>query len=206
MANKLDIGRVNQKERTRATVLDAARALVRAGGDVSMPLVASAARVSEATAYRYFPDLASLLAEAVHKEWPSASEVMRPVAHHDDPVQRIAHAVRAMLTDVRDQQAAVRVMMASAITRPRGPAIRPARRFGLIDEALAPLPARLSAAHRRRVEQLRRDLTIVVSAEAYFNLIDLCGLSPEEAINSVVATARTLTAAALTAIGWAPKR
>jgi len=29
-------------------------------------------------------------------------------------------------------------------------------------------PARLSAAHRRRVERLRRDLTIVVSAEAYF--------------------------------------
>ena len=56
--------RVQQKERTRTAILDAARELVRAGGEVTMPLVAASARVSEATAYRYFPDLASLLAEA----------------------------------------------------------------------------------------------------------------------------------------------
>jgi AcrR family transcriptional regulator len=206
VATTLDTGRVNQKERTRAAILDAARALVRAGGEVGMPLVASTARVSEATAYRYFPDLASLLAEAIQNEWPSASLAMQPAAHLDDPVERIAHAVRAMLTDVRVQQAAVRVMMAAAITRPQGPQIRPVRRLGLIDEALATLPTRLSPAKRRRLEQLRRDLVVVVSAEAYFNLIDLCGLSPEAAIDSVISTARTVTRAALTAIGWAPKR
>jgi hypothetical protein len=44
--------------------------------------------------------------------------------------------------------------------------------------------------------QLRRDLAVVVSAEAFFTLIDLCGLSPDEAIASAVQTAATLTTAA----------
>jgi hypothetical protein len=41
-----------------------------------------------------------------------------------------------------------------------------------------------------------RDLAVVVSAEALFTLTDLCGLSPDDAIASAVATARTLTEAA----------
>jgi hypothetical protein len=127
--------------------------------------------------------------------WPTAAEVMRPVWHVDDPVARVAHAARAMLSDVRDKQSAIRVMMAAAIVRPHSPSHRPARRFALIDEALAPV--KLTAANRRRIAQLKRDLAVVVSAEAYFNLTDLCGLTPEEAIASVVATARTLTQAAL---------
>ena len=187
--------RVNQRERTRLAILDAARALVPTGGEVTMPMVAAAARVSEATAYRYFPDLASLLAEAIGQLWPTAAEAMRPVSHVDDPVERVAHAVRAMLSDVRDQQSAVRVMMAAAIVKPHHPSPRPARRFALIDEALAPVE--VTAANRRRIAQLKRDLAIVVSAEAYFNLTDLCGLTPNQAIASVVATARTLTQAAL---------
>ena len=44
--------------------------------------------------------------------------------------------------------------------------------------------------------QLKRDLAVVVSAEALFTLTDLCGLSPDDAIASAVATARTLTEAA----------
>jgi AcrR family transcriptional regulator len=187
--------RVNQRERTRLAILDAARALVPTGDEVTMPMVAAAARVSEATANRYFPDLASLLAEAIGQLWPTAAEAMRPVSHVDDPVERVAHAVRAMLSDVRDQQSAVRVMMAAAIVKPHHPSPRPARRFALIDEALAPVE--VTAANRRRIAQLKRDLAIVVSAEAYFNLTDLCGLTPNQAIASVVATARTLTQAAL---------
>jgi len=40
---------------------------------------------------------------------------------------------------------------------------------------------------------------VVVSAEALFTLIDLCGLSPEEAVASAARTAATLTAAAFRA-------
>jgi hypothetical protein len=46
------------------------------------------------------------------------------------------------------------------------------------------------------VAQLKRDLAVVVSAEALFTLTDLCGLSPEDAIDSAGHAARALTAAA----------
>lgn len=38
---------------------------------------------------------------------------------------------------------------------------------------------------------------MVVSAEAFFTLTDLCGLDPEEAVTSAVRTAATLTEAAV---------
>ena len=44
--------------------------------------------------------------------------------------------------------------------------------------------------------QLKRDLAVVVSAEALFSLTDLHGLDPEEAITSIVHTAAALTRAA----------
>ena len=43
---------------------------------------------------------------------------------------------------------------------------------------------------------LRLDLAVVVSAEALFGLMDLCGLSVEDAIDSAEKTARTLTSGA----------
>jgi len=48
----------------------------------------------------------------------------------------------------------------------------------------------------RGLAQLKRDLAVVVSAEALFILTDLCGLSPDDAIASAVHAARTLTEAA----------
>jgi AcrR family transcriptional regulator len=69
-------GRVNQKRRTRAAILAAARDLITGSAEVTMPAVAQAALVSEATAYRYFPDLISLLREAVDDTWPSPAEAL----------------------------------------------------------------------------------------------------------------------------------
>ena len=46
-------GRVNQKTRTRNAIVQAAAELSRTGREVTMPEVAKAALVSEATAYRY---------------------------------------------------------------------------------------------------------------------------------------------------------
>jgi len=46
-------GRVNQKARTRAAIVRAVQDLARDGAEITMPSVARAALVSEATAYRY---------------------------------------------------------------------------------------------------------------------------------------------------------
>lgn len=54
-------GRANQKLRTRRAIVQAAAELSRTGREVTMAEIAAAALVSEATAYRYFPDLVSLL-------------------------------------------------------------------------------------------------------------------------------------------------
>jgi AcrR family transcriptional regulator len=183
--------RVNQKERTRRAIVAAARDLIHAGGELTMPAVAKSALVSEATAYRYFPDLASLLPEALAGVWPSPETALAPVADSEDPVERVACATEVLLRHVLTYQSAVRAMIAATITRPGGPAVRPGHRFGLIDYALRPL-----AGDDAVLAQLKRDLAVVISAEALFTLTDLYGLSAEDAIASAVRTARTLTQAA----------
>ena len=183
-------GRANQKTRTRRAIVDACRELVRTGSDVTMPEVARRALVSEATAYRYFPDLTSLLAETIDGLWPSPAEALRPVASSDDPVERVRFACEFLLRGVLSYQGAVRAMISGTITRPGRAPARPGIRFGLIEYALAPFGDGADLA------QLRRDLAVTVSAEALFTLIDLCGLSPDEAIASAAQTAATLTAAA----------
>lgn len=69
MTMHLNTGRSNQKERTRTAIVTAAREAIAAGNEISMPDVARRALVSEATAYRYFPDLGSLLREALAGIW-----------------------------------------------------------------------------------------------------------------------------------------
>jgi AcrR family transcriptional regulator len=189
----ISTGRVNQKARTRAAIVQAVQDLARSGGEITMPSVAKAALVSEATAYRYFPDLVSLLLEADQGGWPDPAEALAPVARSDDPVERVGYATEVLLTGVLARQNAVRAMIAASITRPDLAAARPGHRFALIDHALAPL----AGADPGVLTRLRRGLAVVMSAEALFVLTDLCGLSPDEAIASAVRTARSLTAAAV---------
>jgi AcrR family transcriptional regulator len=189
-------GRVNQKARTRTAIVDATRGLIQAGAEITMPAVARAALVSEATAYRYFPDLMSLLREAMAGIWPGPEQALADVADSPDPVARVAAAAEVLLRRVLAAQGAVRAMIAASITRPELAAGRPGYRFGLIDYALAPLAGTLGAADPERFAMLKAELAIVVSAEALFTLTDLCGLAPEAAIASAVAAARTITAAA----------
>ena len=194
MTTDNDTGRINQKKRPRMAIVGACRELIRSGATVTMPDVARLALVSEATAYRYFPDLVSLVNEAFAGMWPSPAQALAPVADSGDPVERVAFACEFLLRGVLASQTAVRAMIAATITRPEQAAIRPGIRFGLIDEALAPLSDTLDPV---RLTQLKRDLAAVVSAEAFFSLTDLARLTPEDAIASLVRTAKAVTAATL---------
>jgi AcrR family transcriptional regulator len=187
-------GRANQKTRTRRAIVDACRELVRTGADVTMPEVAKRALVSEATAYRYFPDLTSLLAETIDGLWPSLDEALAPVESSADPVERVRFACEFLLHGVLAYQGAVRAMISGTITRPGLAPVRPGIRFGLIDHALPPF------GNGADLAQLKRDLAVTVSAEALFTLTDLCGLGPDEAIASAAQTAATLTAAAFSGV------
>jgi AcrR family transcriptional regulator len=187
---------VNQKARTRAAIVQAVHDLARSGAEITMPSVAEAAMVSEATAYRYFPDLVTLLLEADQSTWPDPAQALAPVADSAEPAERIGFAARLLLDGVLANESAVRAMIAGSVTRPEIAARRPGHRFGLIDAALAPAAHQLDPA---TLTQLRRGLTVVVSADALFTLTDLCELSRPDAVDSVVRTARALTEAAFRA-------
>src|SRR5215469_5947188 len=186
-------GRARQKERTRRAIVEACRELARSGAEVSMPRVAERAMVSEATIYRYFPDLNSLLRETLAGLWPDPAEALAPVEASTDPAERVAFACEFLLRGVHAYQGSVRAAISHTITEPATVPSRPGLRFGLIDHALAPFTASLAPADMAR---LKLDLAVVVSAEAFFTLTDLCGLAPDDAIASAVRTATTLTRAA----------
>ena len=186
-------GRERQKERTRRAIVDAARELTRSGSEVTMPRVAERAMVSEATMYRYFPDLTSLIQETLAGLWPDPAAALAPVETSEDPAERVAFACEHLLRGVHAYEGSVRAAISHTITAPGTANARPGLRFGLIDHALAPFAASLAPAAMTR---LKLDLTVVVSAEAFFTLTDLCGLAPDDAIASAVRTATTLTRAA----------
>jgi AcrR family transcriptional regulator len=190
-------GRTNQKARTQRAIVEACVGLIRQREPVTMPEVAKAAKVSEATTYRYFPDLASLLAKALAEDWPTPTEALAPVEASKDPVERVAFATRFLLQGVAERQVVVRSMISAALVQPElSGRARPGIRFGLIEHALAPFFDVFEPADRELLAQLRLDLAVVLSAEALFCLTDLCGLSVGDAIDSAEKTAKTLTSAA----------
>jgi len=186
-------GRERQKERTRRAIVAAARELTRSGTEVTMPRVAERAMVSEATMYRYFPDLTALIQETLAGLWPDPAAALAPVETSEDPAERVAFACEHLLRGVHAYEGSVRAAISHTITAPGTANARPGLRFGLIDHALAPFAASLAPAAMTR---LKLDLAVVVSAEAFFTLTDLCGLAPDDAIASAVRTATTLTRAA----------
>jgi AcrR family transcriptional regulator len=194
MLNDIGTGRTNQKTRTRTAIVEACRELIQSGAIVSMPDVARLALVSEATAYRYFPDLATLVNEALAGLWPSPAEALAPIAHSDDPVARVAFASEIFLQRILAYQGAIRAMIATTITRSEMGATRPGLRFAWIEYALAPAETELGDV--ATFAHLKRDLAVVVSPEALFTLTDLCGLDPAEAVSSAVRLAATITATA----------
>src|SRR5690349_17497539 len=118
-------GRANQKARTRMAIVAACRALIQTGAIVTMSEVARLALVSEATAYRYFPDIVTLMNEAHVGLWPSPEEALQPIAASADPIERIAFASEFFLRRMLVYQGSVRTMIAATITRPDGAASRP---------------------------------------------------------------------------------
>jgi AcrR family transcriptional regulator len=191
-------GRANQKARTRQAIVDACRELTRSGAELTMPDVARAALVSEATAYRYFPDLVTLLQEALAGLWAPPAEALAPVASSADPAERVGFACAYLMRGVHAYQGSVRAMISHTIVAPAQAQARPGIRFGLLDYALAPFtdPAGSAFLPPAAMARLKQQLAVVVSAEALFVLTDLCGLPVDDAIAAAVPAAQTLTRAA----------
>ena len=194
--------RANQRERTRSAIMDGARKLLREGKIPSVADAAEVARVSRATAYRYFPTQSALIQEAVHTGLPNTWEPDRRHADLMTFADRVERAVAEMLTLTHDNEAILRgVLLLSLqqwatiqagdkieeelVTRGRG-------RIPAIQAALAPYRDTLTPAALRR---LTIGLSLIVGAESLVVLRDIWDLEETEAKEVARWIARTLAQA-----------
>jgi AcrR family transcriptional regulator len=199
--------RANQRERTRLAIMEGARELLREGKIPSVADAAEAARVSRATAYRYFPTQSALIQEAVHTGLPNTWE---PDGRHADLMafaDRVEHAVAEMLTLTHDNEAILRGVLLLSLQQwatiragdklEEEPVTRGRGRIPAIQAALAPYQDTLTPAALRR---LTIGLSLIVGAESLVVLRDIWDLEETEAKEVARWIARTLTQATVNAI------
>jgi AcrR family transcriptional regulator len=188
-------GRTRQKQRTRNDLVAAARELIRQGGSApTVEAAAVAASISRTTAYRYFRSQAELLA-AAHPEVELTS--LLPAGSGDDPEKRLLLVVRAFIESLLEFEPQQRTMLRLSLepsTQPDQLPLRQGRAIGWFEDALAPARARLSAAEIRRLAIAVRS---AVGIESLVWLVDVAGLSREDAAELMVSSARALLRSAL---------
>jgi AcrR family transcriptional regulator len=184
-------GRINQKRRTRAAVLEAAKQLLREGQMPSVAEAADVACVSRATAYRYFPTQEYLLSEAaLESARTDINHLLERAVPSNDPAVRLDTLVQVLQQVTLEQETAFRTLLqlslqAHANEGPNREAtedrLRGGRRIGWIEEALAPLDSIFdtdSITSRRVVAAL----SLCLGIEALIVLQDICGLEAAEAV------------------------
>ena len=150
MSDGIHLPRANQRYRTRKDLIAAAARLMKGGRKPSLEEVAEAALVSRATAYRYFPNVEALLAEASVDVTVPDGEALFAGDPSADPEERVDKAEAAMHRSVFDNEGAIRLMLSAALVRAAAGAtngtvpIRQNRRTPLIKAALAPARDRLT--------------------------------------------------------------
>jgi AcrR family transcriptional regulator len=177
-------GRPAQRLRTRKDLLRAAARLMKQGGSPTLEEVAAEAMVSRATAYRYFPDVGALLAEAsIDVQLPDASELFGSGAS-DDPVARLDAVDKALHDVVLEHEPQMRRMLAHTVMRAAQtgsedptPA-RQNRRSPLIAAALAPARAQFSPAALRKLEHA---LALIIGTEGVIVSKDVLQMDDAEA-------------------------
>jgi AcrR family transcriptional regulator len=178
------IGRPNQKTRTRKDLLQAASRLMKQGRTPTLEEVAEEALVSRATAYRYFPTVDALLVEAaVDVAVPEPQEVFQNEASRD-PVARLQRVEMALNDMIIANEPLLRAMLAHTIQQgiqadengklPR----RQNRRTPLIEAALAPARDQFKPG---MLKVLTRALALIMGTEATIVVKDVLQLDDAEA-------------------------
>ncbi len=177
-------GRTRQKQRTRSALVAAARDVVARGGAApTVAEVAEAAAISRTTAYRYFPTQKALLL-AAHPEVEADS--MLPPGIGEDPKERLEAAVRSFLAMVVDTEAQQRTMLRLSLeadSATRTLPLRQGRAIKWFAEALAPLDRELGPDGVRRLAVAVRS---VAGIESLVWLVDVAGMTPDEAVEQMV--------------------
>jgi len=195
-------GRVDQKRRTRDALIASARELVANGETPTVEAAAEAASISRTTAYRYFPNQRALLV-AAHPETGAAS--LLPDDAPDDVATRLDLVIDAFTRSNVENEAQQRTMLrlsleADPVEQTQLP-LRQGRAIKWIEEALAPLRQQMSQAEVHRLTLAIRSATGI---EAFVWLIDVAGLSRDDARELMCQSARALLQSAIADATTAP--
>jgi AcrR family transcriptional regulator len=194
----VESGRRNQKARTLAALVAAARELLAAGVTPTVEAAAEVAAVSRATAYRYFPNQQALLV-AAHPEVEAAS-LLGPDPPSD--VEARLDRVVTSLVDIflgaeQSYRAMLRLSLEEDIADRGELALRKGRRYLWIRDALEPVLTRMPAAD---LDRLVNAISVAVGIEALITLVDLAQVSREQAVQVMRWSARALLRTALTEV------
>ena len=188
--SQLNTGRTNQKLRTRSELLKAAHTLMNRGELVTVAAAAREAAISVATAYRYFSDPDTLMAEALldFDLAPSGdvvAELASQLAGIDDIEQRVLTVNRVLFAFTRRNEPAYRLFLAKSLEQVvkasrTGKSIttRGGRRIPMFEMALAPVRDRFPPSS---FSDLVHRLSAACGLETFLVLKDVCQLSDTEA-------------------------
>ncbi len=196
--------RANQKARTRDAVVHAATEMLRIGLQPTVGEAAERAKVSRATAYRYFPTQEALILE-VSQVNPAAEPVERWLNSLSDDVtaeERLRGLVTTFNAIALREAVALRTGLRSYLDvwleqhrkgqEPSG--IREGRRMRWLQEVLAPLKGQLAPARLKRLQQA---MALTMGPEAMVVLKDVCEISDREALVVLDWASQALLQAAL---------
>jgi AcrR family transcriptional regulator len=197
----LATGRQNQKQRTREAILESAIRLARTGRSPSIADVAKDARVSTATAYRYFPNPESLWADVAVLAGLRAQDIVTELQGGAE--QRIETVVRRVAENQFADEGLWRALLRASHDRwfeqvdvpedQRVP-VRGTNRLDGTRAALAPLERELPP---ELFHRLTMAVMLVWGAEAMVVTRDSGGLAPTDATDVMVWAARALIRTAL---------
>jgi AcrR family transcriptional regulator len=182
--------RANQKARTRAALVTAADELLRQGTSPSVPEAAERARVSRATAYRYFPTQDALLSELAVTQNTQPVEQLLASFDTDDVEERLVQVLDASvsiaLADEYVMRNGLRVFLDQWFENRRlgdDTPVREGRRMRWLDQVLAPIEHRLPPAELRR---LQAALALTLSIEPVTIMHDVCHIDDDTEILAIL--------------------
>ena len=187
-----NFGRTRQKAHTRDALIAATHALIAQGMTPTVEDAAARAKISRATAYRYFANQRALLL-AAH---PRIDRQTLLGAHPPrDPAARLDAAIDEFLRITVETEPQLRVALRVSLdgeSDRSDPSLR--RASAWIEDALAPLRGPLSHQELRRLALAIRS---AVGIEALVWLVDVAHLSRAQAVDVMKWSARALLRTAM---------
>jgi AcrR family transcriptional regulator len=178
---------VNQKRRTRAAIVDAARELLAAGATPTVAQAAEQAMVSRTTAYRYFPTQESLLLEiAVTADVDDLEALVAEPVDAGGAADRVRLVLdrfnERVLADEAQYRTAARLYhdlwLAAAASGEQAPVVREGRRRRWLAASLAPLAGTVEP---ERLDRAVDALCLLMGIEAMSVLHDVARLDDDQA-------------------------